>query len=289
MVQAKWSYRLPDKIERGSLHIEVIADYGGGHATDHAFNEVRNHFYRFDREHKIRTVTTHPVYAFSTIETGFWVAQEGLHSEHKNLVIFSNTAPRGDVHWRGEDHQGFVCGILDNGVPVFSVNAGYNLSFVKDRLKGLFDVKVPNTGTQFRSRDYYPQATMAILQGDFSKIGLAIDMRKIPDVPSFKLASVDGYGNLKTTIKKSHLTERVLKSKIIRVTANGYSHLAVNTLIDTPIKARSYDLCLMQGSSGGKLGNYLEIVRLMARASDDFRIDGPRDDLNKIIIEPVSS
>ena len=95
----KWDYQKPEKIKENSLHIEVIADYGGGYTTDHAFSEVRNHFYRFDKERKIRIVTEHPVFAFSTIETGFWIAQEGLHSEHKDLVIFSNTAPRGDILW----------------------------------------------------------------------------------------------------------------------------------------------------------------------------------------------
>ena len=147
-----WNYRPKDKIEKASLHIEVIADYGGGYSTDHAFAEVRNHFLRFDRERKIRIITEHPVYAFSTIETGFWIGQEGLHSEHKDLVIFSNTAPRGDITWQGEDGQYFVCGILDNGIPIFAVKAGYNLSFVKNRLRGLWRVKVPNVGTQFRSQ-----------------------------------------------------------------------------------------------------------------------------------------
>ena len=280
-----WTYRPPDKIEKGTLHIEVIADYGGGHSTDHAFSEVRNHFFRFDKDNKLRIITEHPVYAFSTIETGFWIAQEGLHSEHRNLVIFSNTAPRGDVHWGGEERQAFVCGILDNGIPVFAVNAGFNLSFVKSRLKGLWEVKVPNIGTQFRSRDYYPEATMAILLGDYTKFGRTVDISSIADAPSFKLASVDGYGNLKTTIKKSHLNTNIMKSKIIRVTINGYSHLALNTLIPD-VKGRIYDLCLVQGSSGGKLGNFLEVVRLMAKASDDFKVDGPRDDLPKIILEP---
>ncbi len=269
------------------MHIEVIADYGGGYATDHAFNEVRNHFYRFDRQQKIRTVTTHPVYAFSTIETGFWLAQEGLHSEHKDLVIFSNTAPRGDVTWKGEDGQYFVCGILDNGIPIFAVHAGYNLSFVKNRLKGLWQVKVPNIGTQFRSRDYYPETAMAILMGDYTKIGQEIDLGKIADIPAFKLASVDGYGNLKTTILKSQLKDSVLKAKILRVTVNGYSHLVINSLTDNPIKTNSYDLCLVQGSSGGKVSNFLEIVRLMARACDDFKVPGPWDSMASIVIEAV--
>lgn len=282
-----WTYRVPAKIEKNSLHIEVIADYGGGYSTDHAFAEVRNHFFRFDKERKIRVITEHPVYAFSTIETGFWIAQEGLYSEHKDLVIFSNTAPRGDVIWQGEDNQYFVCGILDNGIPVFAVNAGYNLSFIKNRLKGLWQVKVPNVGTQFRSRDYYPEATMAILMGDMTKIGPEVDIKKIIDVPSFKLASVDGYGNLKTTIKKSHLKESILKAKNLRVTINGYSHQVINSFAPVPIPAKSYDLCLVQGSSGGKQANYLEIVRLMARACDDFKVDGPWDDMKPIEIEAV--
>ena len=277
---------LDTKIKTNSLHIEVIADYGGGHTTDHAFAEVRNHFFRFDRDILIRVVSEHPVYAFSTIETGFWIAQESLHSEHKNLVIFSNTAPRGDIAWNGDDKQFFVYGMLDNGIPIFAVNAGFNLSFIKDRLKELWVVKVPNTGTQFRSRDIYPEAAMAILGGDKTKIGAKVDVSKIPVIPQFKLASVDGYGNLKTTIKRSYLSETILKSKILRVTINGYSHFALNTLLPG-VSGKIYDLCVVQGSSGGKQGNYLELVRLQAKAAEDFKVDGPRDDMEKIKIDSV--
>lgn len=279
---------IPANIKVNSLHIEVIADYGGGHTTDHAFSEVRNHFYRFDTLHYIRSLTEHPVYAFSTIETGFWIAQESLHSEHKDFIIFSNTAPRGDIAWNGEDRQFFAYGVLDNGIPIFAVNAGYNLSFIKERLKGLWVVKVPNTGTQFRSRDIYPEATMAILKGDQSKIGNPLDISKIPSIPKFRLASVDGYGNLKTTIKKNDLSAAILKSKILRVTINGYAHFALNTLIPG-VSGRVYDLCVVQGSSGGKQGNYLELVRLQARASGDFKVDGPWDDMEEIIIETVKT
>ncbi len=275
-------------ISKNNLHIEVIADYGGGHSTDHAFSEVRNHFYRFDKKGILKNVTEHPVYAFSTIETGFWIAQEGLHSEHKNLVIFSNTAPRGDITWHGENRQYFVCGILDNNIPIFAVNAGYNLSFVKDKLKGLWIVNCPNEGTQFRSRDYYPEAAMAILDGDTAIIGKEVAISDIPDIPAFRIASVDGYGNLKTTIKRSQLNDNILKAKMLRVTINGYSHFVLNTL-PQGVVGKIYDLCLLQGSSGGKQGNYLEIVRLMARANYNFHVDGPRDDLGKIIIEPVKT
>ena len=282
----EWNFRTQNKIFPQSLHVEVIADYGGGYTTDHAFMEVRNHFFRFDKLNKIKAVTEHPVFAFSTVETGFWIAQEGLHSEHKNLVIFSNTAPRGDIKWIGENRQPFACGLLDNGIPIFAVYAGYNLSFIKDRLKGLWIVKVPNKGTQFRSRDYYPEATMAILNGDLTRLGKEISIKNVPDVPSFAVASVDGYGNLKTTIRKSHLTQAVLNSAIVRIGINKHYRFALNT-VGRGIKGKVGDLCMVSGSSGGKGKNYIEIIRLQMRASQDFEIYGPIDDLVKIVIEPV--
>lgn len=286
MELAKWTYRPIDKISNNSLHITVIADYGGGHTTDHAFTEVRNHFFRFDKDHKLRAVTEHPVYAFSTIETGFWIAQEGLHSEHRNLVIFSNTAPRGDIHWIGENKQPFVCGLLDNGIPVFAVYAGYNLSFIKNRLKALWIVKVPNKGTQFRSRDYYPEATMAILNGDLNKLGKEISIKEIPAIPQFALASVDGYGNLKTTIRKSNLPEGVLNSSVVRISLNKQYHFALNT-VGQGIKGKVGDMCLVKGSSGGKGRNFLEVIKLQMRAADEFEVKGPVDDLGQIEITPV--
>ncbi len=56
------------------LHIEVIADYGRSHTTDHAFNEVYNHFLRYDKNNQISHIKEHPVAAFSTIETGLIVS-----------------------------------------------------------------------------------------------------------------------------------------------------------------------------------------------------------------------
>jgi len=282
----EWSYRSGDSISMNSIHVEVIADYGGGHSTDHAFSEVLNHFYRFDTQHKIRVLSEHPVYAFSTIETGFWIAQETLHSQHKDLVLFSNTAPRGDILWEGENRQAFVCGLLDNGIPVFAVNAGFNLSFVKDRLVGLWEVKTPNEGTQFRSRDYYPEATMAILNGDMNRIGKPVSIAEIHDYPRFMVGSVDGYGNLKTTIRRSDLSESVLKSPIIRVVINGIPQFALNSLA-VGKKGKTGDLCMVVGSSGGRNQNFIEFIRLQGRAADDFVVKGPADDKNKIEIETI--
>lgn len=281
-----WQWRDPKQIEKQSLHVEVIADYAGGHATDHAFSEVRNHFLRFDKNHFVNMITDHPVYAFSTLETGYWIAQEALHSEHKNLVVFSNTAPRGEIKWLGESKQFFVCAILKNKVPVFAVHAGYNLSFIKDRIDSMWEVNVPNIGTQFRSRDQYPEATMAILNGDLSAVGKKLDVSIIPDVPPSVVCSTDGYGNIKTSIRQNKVPAAVAKSPVIRVTINGYSHFALNTLVKG-VHGQTGDLQLVVGSSGGKNNPYVEIVRLMGRAVDDFRVLGPNDNIGKVVLEAV--
>lgn len=276
-------YRKPEDIKPYSLHIEVIADYGGRHSPDPAFSEVRNHFLRFDTAGKLGWITETAVAGFSTIETGFWIAQIGLHSEHSNLVIFSNTAPRGKIAWTGEHTQPFVCGILDNGIPIFAVAAGYNLSFIKGRLKGLWEVLVPNTGTQFRSRDQYPEVTMAILNGDSSKIGKSIELSAIPDVPISRVASIDGYGNIKTTIRTSEVSQELRQSPRVKISIRGKTHEAINTLLGQP--AKEGELKIGKGSSGGKNDPFIEIVHLMGSARKDFDLDAPRDDLEPIILQ----
>ena len=142
-------------------YIDLIADYGTG---DLAFAEVTDRVHTIDPRGMIRSIDTVSVSPFSTVSTGFVVGQLALYGQNtRRKIIFSNTAPRGGEHlgnitWEGEDDQPFVFGILGNGVPVFAVHAGYNLSFVKDELIGLWRVNVANDGSQFRSRDYYPHS-----------------------------------------------------------------------------------------------------------------------------------
>lgn len=283
MQKVQWSYRNPADIKLYSLHIEVIADYGGRHSPDPAFSEVRNHFLRFDTGGKLGWITETAVAGFSTIETGFWIAQIGLHSEHPNLVIFSNTAPRGTIAWEGQLEQPLVCGILDNGIPLFAVHAGFNLSFIKNRLQGLWKVNVANVGTQFRSRDQYPEVMMAILNGDTSRVGEQIDLATIPEVPLRRVASIDGYGNIKTTIRASQFDQNIKKLERLRITINGIKHVAVNSL--SGVEVRSGDVKLGIGSSGGKNDPFLEVVHIMGSARKDFNLDAPRDDMDVIVIE----
>ncbi len=278
------------------FQVNVIADYGGGRAPDHAFNEVaaRLRSVLTPEENMRVVIDPHPVSAFATLETGFWIAQIGIENAHPGLIIFSNTAPRGEditprnagVTWHGDEKQPFVYVELDTGVAVFAVHAGYNLSFIKKRARKIVKVDVPNTGTQFRSRDIYAQAVASYIQGNDSILsGEPIDPRTIPDVPEDGVASIDGYGNLKTTIRRSDIKEEVLSSPFVEIQFNGRRHVAVNTLVDGVRGVRG-QLCLTVGSSGGN-NPYLEVVRLQGRAASDFNVTIVRDDLGPLTIQPI--
>lgn len=274
------------RVGTGHLHVDVIADYGGGHRPDGAFSEVRNAILRGDELDSVGRLTEIPVGGFSTTETGFWIAQQALHAHHPGLVIFSNTAPRSDdVAWEGQPHQAFVYAALDTGVPVFAVNAGHNLSFVRDRITLLREVRVPNTGTQFRSRDQYAPAMMGILAGDESLLGEELDPAEIPDKPKRGIGSVDGYGNVKTTSTVSELDDKVRTSPIVRVTMKGKTHLALNTLVPGVV-SRNGDLSMNRGSSGDPADPFVEFVVMLGSAAKQFGLKRMRDG-RQITIEPV--
>ncbi|HYN88382.1 MAG TPA: hypothetical protein VER55_07620, partial [Ardenticatenaceae bacterium] len=59
---------------------------------------------------------------------------------------------------------------------------------------------VPAAGSQFRSRDLFPQAAGALAVGQPDALAERIERSRIPEIPASRVAYVDGYGNLKTTI-----------------------------------------------------------------------------------------
>lgn len=212
-----------------------------------------------------------------------------LHSDNQYMKIFSNTAPRGKIKWHGEEGQPFVYVKLDNGMEIFAVDYGYNLSFVKDRIVEFRKIKVLNVKHQFRSRDIYPKAMMTILQGDRSLLGRKLNVDKIPDPPKFHVGSIEGYENIKTTIKKRDLPRKLLDAPILRIQIGPdpqNSYFVLNTLSPQVQRARGArpqigDLCLVEGSTGGKKEQYLEIIKLTGEAAVKvFRLERVRDDEN---------
>jgi S-adenosylmethionine hydrolase len=89
---------------------------------------------------------------------------------------------------------------LPTGVRVIGVNAGYALSFIKDVAEKFRWAASPAEGSQFRSRDVFPQAAAAIALGLPAALGDEIDAHALQPPPGSVIAYVDSYGNIKTTI-----------------------------------------------------------------------------------------
>jgi len=195
------------------MFICLIADYGTG---DPAFVEVTQRLMMALPSSQIHLLS---VPAFSTLATGFWIAQFGLNPGPDERLIYHNCAPRRDTKEPRLDNEGegLTYALLHNGVKVVGVNAGYTLSFIKNQAKALHIVNVSRGGSQFRSRDVFPNAAMAIAQGDFTLVGEPINPDQIPDSPSDRVAWIDGYGNIKTTIPASSMNLEPETKIVIRI------------------------------------------------------------------------
>jgi hypothetical protein len=176
--------------------VHIIADYGFG---DLAFAEVvqRIKLHLPDAE----PVLT-PVPPFATIAAGFCIAQLGLNTAPVGTIIYHNVAPREDDKEARANNAGerLAFARLSTGVRVVGVNAGHAFSFIRDAAEELRWAAVPAEGSQFRSRDLFPQAAAAIAVGEPDALDTRIDRADIPDVPKNRVAYVDGYGNIKTSI-----------------------------------------------------------------------------------------
>jgi hypothetical protein len=141
--------------------VHIIADYGEG---DLAFSEViqRIKIHLPD----VEPVLT-PVPPFATLAAGFCIAQLGLNEAPPGTIIYHNVAPRADEEGPRTSNAGerLSYARLPTGVRVIGVNAGYALSFIRDEAEKLRWAATPAAGSQFRSRDLFPQAAAAIALG----------------------------------------------------------------------------------------------------------------------------
>ena len=222
--------------------VHIIADYGQG---DLAFAEVvqRIKLYLPDAE----PVLT-PVPPFATLAAGFCVAQLGLNEAPAGTIIYHNVAPRAD----DEDARGGNAGErlafarLPTGVRVIGVNAGHTFSFVRDLAEDLRWAAVPAEGSQFRSRDLFPQTAGAIALGRPDALAGEIAHTGIPDVPANRIAYIHGYGNLKTTI--AHAPSNTPSGSTVRVRIGSVEQEAVAS--DGSFEVETGTLAFAPGSSG---------------------------------------
>ncbi|MER3494947.1 MAG: hypothetical protein C4323_23725 [Mastigocladus sp. ERB_26_2] len=237
------------------MFICVIADYGTG---DPAFAEVSQRLLMAFPQAQIHLLSVPP---FSTLATGFWIAQLGLNPGQSDRLIYHNCAPRQDdpEARRDNEGEGLTYALLSNSVKVVGVNAGYTLSFIKHHSKVLRTVNVSRGGSQFRSRDVFPPAAAAIASEDFSILGDSLQPEQIPDVPSDRIAWIDGYGNIKTTIA-AHTVKLEPESKIVIRIGDVVSDAIYS---DGSFKVPEGTLAFAPGSSGWVSADSGEPLRWM--------------------------
>lgn len=224
--------------------VHIIADYGQG---DLAFAEVvqRIKYYLPDAE----PVLT-PVPAFQTLAAGFCIAQLGLNAAPAGTIIYHNVAPRADNDEARQGNAGerLAFARLATGVRVIGVNAGHAFSFVSQWAEELRWAAVAAAGSQFRSRDLFPKAAAEIALGQADALGEEIDGADIPAVPRNRIAYIDGYGNLKTTIRGGESAAR--SASKLRVRIGQTERMATGS--DGSFEVEQGELAFAPGSSGWK-------------------------------------
>lgn len=243
------------------MFIHLLADYG---KSDPAFSEV---VHRLKHELPDADVQQTAVPPLSTIATGFWIEQLGLHNPpFEDLLLYSNTAPRTDVAGpRRNNEGGALCYLeLENGVPVVAVDVGYNLSFVRENVQEFREIDVPTEGSQFRSRDYFPTMVAELARGEMDSLGTKRSVEDVPAKPQNTVCHVDGYGNIKTSIRASEFDP---KDDHVTVELNSRSReVAVK---DGVFAVPEGTITIAPGSTGGD-DQYLEIFLRGGSAADAF-------------------
>lgn len=251
-----------------SAFIHLIADYGHG---DPAFSEVIHRLKAADPRVEVLPTAVPPL---STVATGFWIEQLGVHNPaFEDLLIYSNTAPRRDGAEPREENEGenLCYGILDTGVDVVAVDSGYNFSFIKHQLRAFHRIDVQTRGSQFRSRDYFPAKVIEIAHGNLSSVGDELPVEAVPDPPERAVCHIDGYGNIKTSIRASELS---IDPGSVTITIGGVEHhvRASETVFAVP----EGELVFAPGSTGGA-DPYYEVFYRGGSAAARFDHPAPGD------------
>ena len=252
-----------------AFYIDFIADYAEKTGMDDlAFSEVDR---RLMEEFALRNmpfpvVKNLSVNPFNTVETGFVVAQLAQNSKlGAGHIVYHNTAPRKDELSARSNNAGEFLAVAElfNGVRVIGPYSGYSFSFLDAKV---YKVKCPTDGSQFRSRDVFPQcvASLAAHAGQplFSWELLGEEVLCVPPAPENVICSIDGYGNIKTNV---HLvgTARIAEINSVSIslsTGTGIFSVPEGSLIMAPGSSgwngmRCAEICLRGGSAAKAFGD----------------------------------
>lgn len=207
--------------------LHVICDYKAGGME---FGEITNRLqYHLEKPHAVRIHPTE-VPPLDTMAIGFVTAQYAFAPHKGRMVIYGNAAPRRDSSkaMKNNQDQGIKYARLKNGVEIINVNSEYAFGFIKSEIVEFRNIECPDAGSQFRSRDYFPERVAKIVNEDRSILTTELSISDIPEIPNNEVAWTDGFGNIKTTMRKSDLDEKGLKNgQSVQVILNGVSMLGV--------------------------------------------------------------
>ena len=201
----------------------------------------------------------------NTIHTSFLLHQvlitEMYLGDPNNLVVFVNTDPRIHTEFGTQEAQGapLVVARMKNNAFVFGPNAGYTYSLVKRQIEYLYLYEGFDRGSQFRSRDLYSRIGALLVEEKEEEMQLEeIALEQIPELSSFYIGHIDNFGNIKTTIPNSFLSQKITHGQEITIEIAGIKKKASfeKHIFAKPPGA----LVIAPGSSGYKNDPYLEIV-----------------------------
>lgn len=243
--------------------------------------------------------------SLDTIVAGFKTAQLVFNSKLGYGHIFhTNCAPRKNIVSVKSAGEKIVLGMTASGVVLLAVNAGYTLAPFHDAVKAgemvFFQTSVPDSGSQFRSRDYFPDAMAdltlhlatrfasmgeekirqtlkargyrELLEG-LSYLGEPLNISSFPQLPEGTIYYIDNFGNMKLNMKHAKIVAQY-KPGTPLVAAIG------NTVCDVVVGDVGFSMgegvvAITSGSSGWALGAgekemFAEIFLRGGRADSHF-------------------
>jgi len=175
-----------------------------------------------------------------TVVAGFKTAQLVFNSKLGYGHIFhTNCAPRKNIVSIKSQGEKIVLGMTGAGTVALMVNSGYSIApfygAVKAGEAAFYQTTVPDSGSQFRSRDFFPDAMADLTQhlamrfsalgedkinallkarafdeilADWAYLGAPLPLESFPVLPEATVYYIDSFGNIKLNYRHKKLLER---------------------------------------------------------------------------------
>lgn len=231
----------------------VIADWASDTLTCQEFKSAVEGFLKDPKFSNINFVHSTP----STIHAGFICSQivetEERYGRPLETVIFLNVDPR--LQGRGAS---LIVLQLKSGIYLLGPNAGYNFSFIKEKINQAFAYQGFNHGSQFRSRDFYSRVCAHLMDEMEDELELEqVTFDNVPSLQGYYIGHIDNFGNVKTTIKLSEFKGKYQYGDTVVIKIKNVEKKT--KFVKGLFAGQVGDLIIYPGSSGPKEDPYLEI------------------------------